>query len=165
MNPRKGSAEIVVSRVDEVLTLRMERGGVVYELSEDIGLDCWEARHWDEGAEVADLSVGDTEHRALTGAFPDDVAQEFFDELDRRSVRDARLEPLERFRGLISQGRWHEVSQLGIRLAMDPYVSRDQAEGSELYTKLAQAAALVAANELSMERAAVKAARLDEADA
>lgn len=162
MSPRKGAAEIEVSRVDEVLTLRMAREGTVYELSEDIGLDRWEARHWEEGSEVADLSVGITENLAMREFFSDEVAQEFLDELERRAVRDARMEPLARFRGLIAQGRWHEASQLGIRLALDPYVSGDRAEGSELYTQLAQAAGLVAANELSIARAAAEAARLGE---
>lgn len=163
MSPRKGAAEIAVSRTDEVLTLRMLSEGVVYELSEDIGLGCWEARHWEEGADVAELSAGDTEQRAMSGFFPEPIEEEFEAELSRRSVRDVRMEPLARFRGLLDQGRWHEASQLGVRIAMDPYVSAGPGE-REAYTHLAQAAALVAANELEIERAATEASRLGGVD-
>lgn len=162
MSPRKGHTPIEVSRVDEVLTLRMARDGVVYELSEDIGLDRWEARHWEEGAEVADLNAGDGADRAMADFFPQGVDQEFRDELERRSVREARLEPLDRFRALIAQSRWHKASQLGICLALDPYVSSDRAGGSEFYAQLAQTAALVAANELSIRQAITEAERLGE---
>lgn len=138
MSPRKGAAEIAVSRTDEVLTLRMLSEGVVYELSEDIGLGCWEARHWEEGADVAELSAGDTEQRAMSGFFPEPIEEEFEAELSRRSVRDVRMEPLARFRGLLDQGRWHEASQLGVRIAMDPYVSAGpgEREGTRIWRRL-----------------------------
>lgn len=162
MSPRDPETPIEVSRVDEVIAVRVARGGRVFELSEDIGLDRWEARHWVEGSEIADLNVADSALRAMSGFFPPEIEELLHDELQRRSVTDARLEPLERFRALIAQGRWHEASQLGVRLALDPYVSADRPDGSELYTQLARTMALIAANELSIERAATEAARLGE---
>ncbi|WP_026820003.1 hypothetical protein [Arthrobacter castelli] len=148
------SEQVSVEREADVLRLRTNSNGRVYELCEYIDLDRWESRHWLGGADGVDAADIEFGHTAISvmNAFPGPVAELFVFALNDEAVVEARAEPVRRLRSLIDDGRWHEASKLSLKLSLDPYIADSRVDIESSFTMFARAAAQIAANEAAYEQ-------------